>query len=160
MTKLSFGKARRDDIAQVLANEVAAYVIPWGKQALIDSLQEQYQFWLAIDDGRIIGHLIFQPVVDESHLLNVCIHPRHQGQGFGEQLMNFWFAKSQQMNLHRLFLEVRVSNDRAIALYQKFGFELLSRRKHYYPLPDNRREDGLIMACELNHVLQSNVLTR
>ncbi len=160
MTELSFRPAQREDIAQVLANEVAAYEVPWGKQALIDSLQEQYDFWLAMQHERIVGHLIFQSVVDESHLLNVCIHPRHQGLGLGRQVMEFWFSHCRERGLNRLFLEVRQSNSRAITLYQKLGFQQLSRRKNYYPLPDNQREDGLIMMRELEQEPKSNVFTR
>jgi ribosomal-protein-alanine N-acetyltransferase len=148
MGELHFRAATRDDIAQVLANEVAAYQVPWGKQALMDSLQTQYQFWLAVFESRIIGHLIFQSVLDESHLLNICIHPRHQGHGWGKQLIAFWLEQCRKQSIQRLFLEVRVSNEKAINLYQKYGFKRISRRKNYYPLPGNQREDGLVMMLE------------
>ena len=49
----------------------------------------------------------------------------------------------------RMFLEVRPSNPRAIALYHEEGFNEIGRRPRYYPDHDGRREDAIVMAMEL-----------
>ncbi|MEE4245105.1 MAG: ribosomal protein S18-alanine N-acetyltransferase [Kangiellaceae bacterium] len=149
MIEPAFRLATRADIAQVLANETAAYLVPWGKQALIDSLQDQYFFWLIMLDHKVVGHLIYQVILDESHLLNICIQPRHQGKGLGQRLLDFWLEQSTQADCVTAMLEVRVSNQVAINLYQSKGFQLLTQRKGYYPLPRGLREDGLIMSMAL-----------
>lgn len=153
---LEFRAASRQDIAIVLANETAAYEVPWGKQALIDSLAEQYQFWVVenTENARVVGHLIYQLVADESHLLNICVHPREQGRGFGKVIMGFWFENSLAAGCSNLWLEVRNSNLVAQKLYQSLGFEVVSKRKNYYPLPGNSREDGLIMSRKLSKAEQ------
>ncbi len=146
MSDLEYRRATRDDIAQVLANEVSAYAMPWGKQALIDSLNEQYEFFLILLQDKVIGHLILQVIVDECHLLNICLNPRFQGKGLGKQVMRYWFEFCESSSVKQLLLEVRASNQKAKALYQQCGFQQLSVRKAYYPLPDNQREDGIVMS--------------
>ena len=152
MSELLFRTAARDDIAQVLANETAAYPVPWGKQALLDSLDEQYRFFLVELDKRIIGHLIFQQVLDECHLLNICLHPRNQGQGLGKTVIEFWIDVCKEQQCRELFLEVRVSNQKAIQLYRKFGFSVVCERKEYYRDLGGKRENGLIMTRLLSTI--------
>ena len=149
MTPLSYRPATRSDIAQVLANETAAYVIPWSQQSIIDSLQSNYVFWVVLHQRRIVGHIIFQSVADECHLLNICLNPHHQGQGLGQSMLQHWLEYCESHELTQLFLEVRVSNSRALKLYQNNGFKIVSRRKDYYRLPNNQREDGILMLRQL-----------
>ncbi|NVJ61040.1 MAG: ribosomal protein S18-alanine N-acetyltransferase [Gammaproteobacteria bacterium] len=147
----SFRLASRQDIAAVLVNETTAYEMPWGKQALIDSLNEQYQFWVIESrrEQKIIGHLIYQVILDESHLLNICVHPREQGKGLGKATMDFWVQQCLIAGCKELWLEVRSSNTVAQKMYQSLNFKAISTRKNYYPLPGNLREDGLIMSRNL-----------
>ncbi|WP_144395444.1 ribosomal protein S18-alanine N-acetyltransferase [Pleionea sediminis] len=145
-SRLVLRRAQREDIARVLVNETCAYPVPWGKQALIDSLDPQYDFFVAELDEQIVGHLIVQVILDESHLLNLCLHPRYQGRGLGKQMMQYWLDSSRSQTIHQLLLEVRESNTKALKLYESMGFQKLSVRKNYYPLPDNQREHGVVMS--------------
>ena len=150
MTRLTYRLATRSDIAQVMANETAAYPVPWSQQSMIDSLQSGYVFWLASYQQRIIGHIIFQSVIDECHLLNICLNPRYQGQGLGQLMLQHWLEFCDSHGLTQLFLEVRASNTRAFKLYQKNGFKIGTTRKDYYRLPNNQREDGILMLRQLS----------
>ncbi len=149
MNELAFQPVGRDDIAQVFANETASYLMPWSLQSLIDSLDPQYAFWKIEFNSKIVGHLIYQTVVDESHLLNICIHPRFQNKGFGKQALGFWFEQCHASQVKNFYLEVRESNILAQSLYKAIGFEEIANRKDYYPLPEQKRENGIIMLKRL-----------
>ena len=84
---------------------------------------------------------------DEAHLLNIAVAPNRQRRGLGRQLLAKGLAIARQAGAERVFLEVRPSNIRARAVYEKAGFEFLSLRKKYYGPP--REEDALVYALLL-----------
>lgn len=129
-----------DDIATVLRIEQSAYPHPWSEPLFRDCLQPQYSSWLLCKAESILGHLILQPVVDECHLLNICVAKPYQRQGYGQQLMQhcLQFAKSQQLT--SILLEVRTSNHAAKNLYQQSQFEWIGTRKNYYPRHEGRED--------------------
>ncbi|MFA9202773.1 MAG: ribosomal protein S18-alanine N-acetyltransferase [Flavobacteriales bacterium] len=99
---------------------------------------------------QIIGFCILQTVLDEANLLLMAIDPQQQGQGYGNLLL--------EQSLERLgercvmvFLEVRVSNQAAIGLYEKLGFHQVGTRLGYYPAP-NGREDAQVMALTRDNI--------
>jgi ribosomal-protein-alanine N-acetyltransferase len=98
--------------------------------------------------GQVVGFCILQPVLDEANLLLMAIHPNQQGKGLGYQLLeqSITLLKNQPV---QIFLEVRESNQAAIALYEKSGFHQIDLRKNYYPCPKGGREHAIIMvkAC-------------
>lgn len=80
-------------------------------------------------------------IVDEAHLTLLAVHPMVQRQGLGQLLLYALLLKARETEMNRATLEVRASNQGAIALYQKFGFELAGRRRGYYAAT---QEDALI----------------
>ncbi|HSW70998.1 MAG TPA: GNAT family N-acetyltransferase, partial [Gammaproteobacteria bacterium] len=86
---------------------------------------------------------------NESHLLNVAVHPNFQHQGFGSQLLQHALVAARLVGALVIYLEVRESNKHAIALYQKMGFLHVGTRENYYPA-FNGRENGLIYARKLS----------
>jgi len=94
--------------------------------------------------GQVVGFCILQPVLDEANLLLMAIHPSQQGKGLGYQLLDASLAQLKN-NPIQVFLEVRESNEAAIALYEKSGFHQIDLRKNYYPKPDGGREHAIIM---------------
>ncbi len=137
------------DVSDVLRIEQQAYRYPWPESSFKDCLQPQYVSWLLCQDDQTIGYLIVQSVVDELHLLNICVATDYQNQGYGQQLMRhcIHFAKSQQ--LISILLEVRQSNRAAKKLYAKWQFELIGTRKNYYPC-DEGREDAAIYRLSMS----------
>jgi len=91
---------------------------------------------------QIIGLGCFWTILEEAHLTVLAIHPNYQGQGLGELLLYTLLKKACDRHLERATLEVRVSNEIALALYQKFGFKIAGRRKNYY---QKTGEDALIL---------------
>jgi ribosomal-protein-alanine N-acetyltransferase len=118
------------DLDEVAIIEKAAYEFPWSRGNFEDSLRNGY-FGICLRHvtGTLIGYCVLMPVVDEMHLLNLCVAPAAQGVGAGLSLLR----------------EVRPSNHRAIRLYERFGFASIGRRKNYYPARHRSREDAIVM---------------
>jgi [ribosomal protein S18]-alanine N-acetyltransferase len=90
----------------------------------------------------LIGFGCFWAILDEAHITLLSIHPQYQQQGLGQMLLCALLDKARSIEMARATLEVRASNDGAIYLYEKYGFQTVGRRKKYY---QDTGEDGVIM---------------
>ena len=130
----------------VLAIEVQAYTFPWTRGNFIDSIAAGYLARALVgDDGEIIGYFMAMPGFEEMHLLNVTVAARHEGRGHARRLLAELYALSSSFAATAVWLEVRESNERARALYLREGFVEAGRRRDYYPAPQGRREDAILM---------------
>ena len=82
------------------------------------------------EDGEILGYIISRRFLTEHHILNLGVLPNRQKEGIGTMLLKS-FLKDINM-ISSVFLEVKKSNFKAINLYKKSGFKILSERKNYY----------------------------
>jgi len=139
----------KSDLDAVHAIERRAYPVPWTYGVFFDCLVVRYDCQALWRGDRMLGYFVGQRVLDEAHLLNVCIDPDYQRQGLGELLMQEWLQLASSSGCRRALLEVRVSNPGAQALYQRLGFERIGYRKGYYPTLEGR-EDGIVMALSLS----------
>jgi ribosomal-protein-alanine N-acetyltransferase len=98
------------------------------------------------DPGPVLGYGGFWLLVDEAHICTIAVDPHWRCRGLGELLLLSLLERGMALNASRSTLEVRASNQAARALYLKYGFEIVSRRKRYYT--DNN-EDAYIMATPL-----------
>ena len=135
-------------VDEVMAIELGAYPFPWSVGIFRDCLTAGYPSWLLIQDDLIIGYGVISIAAREAHILNICISPAAQGQGHGRRLLRALVRIARLQNAERIFLEVRPSNPRAIALYFDEGFNEIGRRPRYYPAHMGR-EDAIVMAMEL-----------
>jgi ribosomal-protein-alanine N-acetyltransferase len=94
---------------------------------------------------HLLGYLLAMQVVDEVHLLNITVAPDFQRQGWAQALLEYLKLWSLQQGANCLWLEVRESNERALKLYQAFGFEQVGLRKDYYPAGRTARESAVVM---------------
>lgn len=97
------------------------------------------------ESETIVGFAGMWLMLDESHVTTICVAERFRGQGFGEVLFSALMDSAADMGATRVTLEVRVSNNVAQALYQKYGFKTEGIRKRYY---SDNNEDALIMWSE------------
>ena len=141
---MQFRPMREEDLDELLRIERAAYPYPWTMGNFRDCLGAGYSCWVGEIEGRLAGYWLMMSVVGEGHILNCCIAPQWQRQGYGRHLMAHLFKVAQDHNNHTLYLEVRVSNEAAKRLYASLGFEFIGQRRNYYPT-DNGREDALVM---------------
>ncbi|ROS05817.1 ribosomal-protein-alanine N-acetyltransferase [Sinobacterium caligoides] len=121
----------------------------WSVQNFRDSLNAEDQCWLLMQGVEVVGSAISSIVLDEASLLNITICPKQQGQGLGRGLLEHLLEQASDNGALVCFLEVRESNQPAIALYLSSGFTQVGVRKNYYQLEDGR-EHALVMKRELS----------
>lgn len=102
-------------------------------------------------EGQLQGFVAFTTVLDEATILAISIRSSRQGQGLGEHLLKYLLAELDAAGVHRVLLEVRVSNAAARALYHRCGFNEDGIRADYYPVPGGR-EDALLMSAAISGV--------
>jgi ribosomal-protein-alanine N-acetyltransferase len=103
--------------------------------------------WVAeVGDGEksstIIGLIVVWLILEEAHIATIAVHPDYRGLGIGKKLLAVALRESIRRGAGEAMLEVRAHNLTAQAMYRLFGFEVVSRRPHYYR--DNN-EDALLM---------------
>lgn len=147
MPSIEFRPMQAQDIDAVIALERQAFSHPWSRQLYIDALT-RYECWMMYVDKQHVGHGVISQVVDEAHLLNIAIAVEQQGQGLGVQLLEHLMQRAIARGCVECFLELRASNHSAYALYERYGFNEIGRRRDYYPAPDGF-EDALVMVCSL-----------
>jgi len=144
---------REGDIAYVAALEAQIHAAPWSIGNFREALIAGYAAQVGERDGRIVAYGVLMRAPGEAQLLNLSVVPDQRRQGFGRLLLRRFIVDAQRMGAEQLFLEVRVGNRGAIALYQKEGFTAVGRRSEYYPpAPDGAREDALVMRLALDNV--------
>lgn len=128
--------------------EQASHAFPWTPKTLASNQGERYlNLKLTVND-TLAAFAITQTVMDEATLFNIAVHPDFQRRGLGRSLLQHLIAELEQRGILTLWLEVRQSNQPAIALYQALGFNDVSVRRNYYPAAVGR-EDAIIMALPL-----------
>ncbi len=143
---------RRDDVRHVHAIEQASYPYPWTEGVFSDCMRVGYCCRVAEVDRGIGGYMILSAAAGEAHLLNLCVAPSLRGTGLARRLLDGCLVEARLLKAHRLFLEVRPSNRRAIELYRRNGFRVIGKRPGYYPA-DEGREDALVMVRHLDEAL-------
>jgi [ribosomal protein S18]-alanine N-acetyltransferase len=137
-------------LAQVMAIENAVYPWPWSEGNIADSVKAGYQcLKLVGGESELIGYYIAMHGVDEVHLLNITVAPAHLRQGWARVMLDALALWARSVQAQWLWLEVRVGNARAIAIYERYGFRRVGQRKNYYPAGDSQREDAIVMSYKL-----------
>lgn len=132
------------DVQQVAALEKLCFSAPWSENAINSELSNPLSLWIvAIDGVKLVGYVGSQSVLGEADMMNLAVDPVYRRQGVGKSLVltlidNLLNAKDVKC----LTLEVRASNEQAIALYEQLGFDRIGLRPKYY---SNPKEDALIL---------------
>ncbi len=133
-------------VAQIAELEQLCFSTPWDAASVASELTNRLSLWLvAEEDGSLAGYVGSQSVLGEADMMNVAVDPAFRRKGVAEALVTALLDELKSRGNYCLSLEVRVSNDAAIALYKKLGFSQVGRRKNYYQKP---REDALILRKE------------
>ncbi len=145
----AFEAGRADQLNAVLAVELRAYAHPWSRGNFIDALNSGHQAQLLMADDVLLGYFVAMKGVDEVHLLNITIAPEHQGQGWAWVCLDALALWARRQGAQWLWLEVRVSNVRAMKVYAAHGYKRVGQRKDYYPAAGGQREDAIVMSLKL-----------
>ena len=155
---------KAEDRSAVAELEKECFAEPWSENAIAESLADSnYVFFVVTksqlpklqsdeleldqmeaksDSEQVVGYVGAYLAVDELSITNVAVFSSHRRCGVADGLMKALDLFATERNLYGITLEVRVSNDAAIALYEKNGYEKSGIRKGFYSKP---KEDALIM---------------
>jgi len=136
---------RHDDIAGVSDIERRSYDFPWSHGVFRDCLLAGYHCMVLVRASEVAGYAILSIAAGEAHVLNLCVDPAFRQLGYGERLLDEVLARARDSEVREVFLEVRPSNHRAIALYEKKGFRQIARRPAYYQALHGR-EDAAVLS--------------
>lgn len=136
------------DVPAVAALEASVQEFPWSQGNFTDSIASGHSVKVCRQGGDLVGFSVTMNVLDEAHLLNVAVAKGYQGRGHGAFMMLDVMETAVHNGATVLFLEVRPSNQRALALYQHLGFVQVGLRKAYYPATHGR-EDALVLQRKL-----------
>ena len=120
----------------VCALEKNCFVHPWSRQSIESALEnEQSLFYVAVEEGQVIGYIGMSFVLDEGYIYNVAVSEAHRRKGVGSALIQTLVTHAKKNNFAFLTLEVRDGNRAARSLYETFGFVKVGERKNYYTDP-------------------------
>lgn len=150
LAELRFARMQVDDLPEVLAIENQVYPHPWTRGNFLDSLYTGYECWtLRSATGELVGYFLLMMAVDEAHLLNISVRGDLHGRGIGRMQLDQVVQIAREKGMSSVLLEVRPSNPRAQAIYERYGFKEIGRRKGYYPASNGTREDAIVMRLPL-----------
>jgi [ribosomal protein S18]-alanine N-acetyltransferase len=131
-------------LREVHSIDAKVYPRPWSlalwRQEI--AMLDTRHYIVAEDGGSVVGHAGIMYVMNEGHVTTVAVDPLWQGRGIATRLMSALCHHARTRKTSALTLEVRVSNERAIALYRRFGFAPAGVRKNYY---SEINEDAMVM---------------
>jgi [ribosomal protein S18]-alanine N-acetyltransferase len=131
------------DLGGIESIEQRAYRTPWSRSMFASELAKSSSICLGAYEGtRLVGYVVNSRYVDAWHVMNVAVDPDFQHRGIATRLLERLFEVTRDDQRRGYTLEVRISNEEAIGLYEKLGFVRQGIRRSYYT--DNR-EDALIM---------------
>lgn len=139
--------AAASDLPRILEVETASFSMPWSPASFRSLLgRERVRFLVAEEAGRPVGHAVLWWVAEEGELANIAVAPEARRRGVASRLLDRVLDEAERAGIHRIFLEVRASNDGAVALYRRRGFHEVGLRRDYYADP---REDARVFRLDL-----------
>ncbi len=135
---------RRRDLRRVMAIEQSVFPEPWSHGVFVSelSLRKGRAYRVARIGKETVGYVGLMFVEEEAHVTTVAVAPEHQGKGIGTQILLGAVRIARDEGARHVSLEVAVGNERAQALYRRFGFAPVGIRKGYYQLTG---EDAFVM---------------
>ena len=115
----------------VLAVEQQAYAHPWNRTNFLDTLHAGYQAQVLMGGDTVLGYFVAMKGVDEAHLLNITVAPSFRSQGWARLMLDALAIWATGQGCETLWLEVRVGNTLALAVYERHGFVLEGTHRAY-----------------------------
>ncbi len=142
-TAVDIRRLQMQDLSAIEEIERRSYPTPWSRSMFAGELAKPASVCLGAFEGeRLAGYMIISRYVDAWHVMNIAVDPEFRRRGIATALLERLFELTEDESRRGYTLEVRVSNEAAIKLYERLGFRSRGIRRGYYT--DNR-EDALIM---------------
>ncbi len=132
-----------EHLASVVKIEQNSFTHPWSEESFLSELKKDSSYkFVAVENDEVIGYAVMSCVLDEGSLLDIAVDENHRRKGVANSLLESLEKRADEQGLSFITLEVRASNQNAIAFYEKSGFEVVATRKNYYSKPI---EDAILM---------------
>ena len=144
------------DLDKILSIDRKAFKRPWHRKSFLEELVCENAYSYAVRSQRvdhrseIIAYVFLRFLLTEMHILRIAVAAEFQAMGVATWLLQQCFSLAKRKQVYSVYIEVRPTNETAIALYRKSGFQLLGRRPAYYP---ETGEDALVMVKHLKENL-------
>lgn len=129
-------------VAEIAGLERTCFSAPWSEKAITETMQGDSVFLVAEEDGKVVGYIGSYHCHPEGYVTNVAVAPEMRRRGIGRALVEELIARGKGLSLSFWTLEVRESNEGAIALYSSIGFKKVGKRPRFYSNPE---EAALLM---------------
>lgn len=154
-TKTNYIEITASDVELLMPIETACHSHPWSEKTFSSCIGGRYfgdklmQENILQGKETAIGFYIGEYVAGEATLMDICVQPSSQGNGFGKKLLNQFLDQAKTRGATKIFLEVRAKNISAQMLYMNAGFIEISRRTGYYPSASGfGYEDAIVMSLK------------
>ena len=137
-----------EDLSLVSDIERQSYEFPWSHGVFRDCLLAGYLCLVLDRDNDVVGYSVLSIAAGEAHILNICVHQTYRSMGYGEKLLDEILFRARSSSVREIFLEVRPSNEHALALYRKKDFHKMADRPAYYQA-SHGREDANVLVKKL-----------
>lgn len=138
-----------EHVAGIKKVDDSCFESPWSLKAFESELENPIAFYfVAVKDDEVIGYCGYWWTFGEAQITNVAVSPEYRQKGIASALMDEMTNHCREMDVFSITLEVRVSNNAAISMYEKYGFERVGLRPKYY----NNKEDALLMTKEIEKI--------
>lgn len=145
---ITIKKMTAQNIDGLVKIENECFSKPWTYSGFENELNnDTANFYVAVYNNTEIGYMGFHIILDEGYVANIAVLPEYRGRGIAGSLIENALNYCRKKKLSFLSLEVRKSNENAVRLYKKFGFETVGERKNFYSDPV---ENALIMTKYFN----------
>lgn len=134
-----------DDAHAIYEIEQQSFSVPWRLESVLAELEGAANklYMVICEENHIVGYAGAWLVYDEGQITNIAVLPSARGKGYGSKLTKQLINECFSRGMHEIFLEVRISNLAALAMYRNLGFSVKGIRKEYYSEPT---EDAYIMS--------------
>ena len=134
-----------EDAHAIYEIEQQSFSVPWRLESVLAELEgaENKLYMVICEENHIVGYVGAWLVYDEGQITNIAVLPSARGKGYGSKLTKQLINECFSRGMHEIFLEVRISNLAALAMYRNLGFSVKGIRKDYYSEPT---EDAYIMS--------------
>lgn len=130
-----------EDAKELAILDQLCFSVPWSEKSFLEEAKNPLAtYFVAKEDEKIVGYGGIWNVSGEGQITNIAVHPDNRKKGIASEILKELISNSK--SCEKIFLEVRESNNAAICLYEKYGFEKCGVRKNFYHSP---QENGIIM---------------
>ena len=145
--EISYYEMSEEDIPEIARLELKYFSQPWPEASIASYMEKGNTLFIVAKDGsRIVGYMALMRILNESDLVSIAVDEEYRQMGIAREILDIGYEMARDNGVEMIHLEVRESNEPAIALYESEGFIRDGLRKGFYEKP---REDAILYTKKL-----------